>query len=470
MLCRKLVDLVHLVGLVHLVTLVQPNKQDKPNKPNKQPSQAGLFSLLMVVLILGIAGTAHAQYGGSCRASAPPSRVSGTGFFEVVPSICVAERYDSNVFFRPATPGLQRDDFVTTVNPMLRINHNGEYASAVLSLGGFGETYIRNPGLNYIGTNDSLSLNLDNSIKRLLPNASLRVTDTFRYTPLPPGFVNPIAGTSPADPGNIQDVYAQGIMGFRTNNLSNIGTVSASYATTALTSVNASYSYAILRFGSTPSTKGIDPNLTPAPTNLFNATTQTGTVGGAARLSEVDTVNVNYSHTQSEFQRGPTSSLFKIDSATIGWSRTLTPGLRAELGGGGILISPGLTTYAANAALIMNSANNSATISYARSAFPGFAGAGVLIGDRVSLSATQRIARQWQLSESATYVHSSRAGGLNVQKFDSYNAGGDIQYWMTDVWSTSLSYNYTKFTQDFGSVKTDFDRHVIMLSVAASWG
>jgi hypothetical protein len=304
----------------------------------------------------------------------------------------------------------------------------------------------------------------------VFPNASLRLTDTFSYTPLPPGFLNPVAGTSPGAPGNIQNVYAQGILGFRTNNLINTGTVSASYATTALTSVNASYSYAILRFGSTPSTNGVDPNLTPAPTNLFNATTQTGTVGGAARLSEVDTLNVNYSHVQSEFHRGATSSLFNIDSATIGWSRALTPSLRADLGGGGILISPGLTTYAANAALMMNFTNNSATINYSRSAFPGFTGAGVLIGDRVSLSAIQKIHRQWQLSESATYVHSSRAGGLNVQKFDSYNAGGDIQYWMTDVWSTALSYNYTKFTQDFGSVKTDFDRHVIMLSVAASWG
>ena len=181
-------------------------------------------------------------------------------------------------------------------------------------------------------------------------------------------------------------------------------------------------------------------------------------------------MNVNYAHVQSEFHRGVTSSLFKIDSATIGWSRLVNSNLSAQVGGGGILVSPGLTTYAANAALMMNFTNNSATISYARSAFPGFAGAGVLIGDRVSLSAIQKISRQWQLSESANYVHSSRAGGLNAQTFDSFNAGGDIQYWMTDVWSTALSYNYTKFTLGSGSVNSGFDRHVIMLSVVASWG
>lgn len=377
--------------------------------------------------------------------------------------MCVSERYDSNVFYRPSTPGLQRDDFVTTVNPMLRVHHNGDYASAVLNVGGFSETYIKNPDLNYLGTSDSLSLNLDNSIKRWLPNASLSLTDTFSYTPLPPGFVNPAAGTSPGAPGNIQNVYAQGILGFRTNNLINNGTVSTSYATTASTSLNASYNYAILRFKGSPSLQG--------GANLFNTTSQTGTVGGTARLSELDTLNVRYSHAQTEFTRSSTSSFFKTDSATIGWSRILTPNLSAELGGGGILISPGLTTYAANAALIMNFLNNSATISYARSAFPSFQGSGEpLIADTFSLSAVQKIDRQWQLTESANYAHSSGGSGLNARTFDSYFASVDIQYWVTSIWSTALSYDYMKFDSQFGSFKNDFDRQVITLSVRATWG
>jgi hypothetical protein len=305
----------------------------------------------------------------------------------------------------------------------------------------------------------------------VLPNASLRISDSFSYTPLPPGFVNPVAGTSPDHPDNIQDQYAQGILFRRTNNLRNNATVSASYATTALTSLNASYSYAILRFGTALSTEGVDPNLGQVPANLFNSTTQTGTVGGTARLSELDTVNVRYAHTQIESTRSSTSFFFKVDSATLGWSRTLTPNLSAQLGGGGILINPGITTYAANAALMMNFLNNRATISYVHSVFPSFTGAGEpLIGDRFSLSAVQTIDRQWQLAETASYAHTSRAGGVNALIYDSFTGGGDIQYWMTSIWSTALSYNYTKFISESGSVKTDFDRHVIMLSIVASWG
>jgi hypothetical protein len=345
---------------------------------------------------------------------------------------------------------------------MLRINHNGDYASGFLNVGGFSETYIKNPDLNYLGTKDTLSIKLDNSIKRLLPNASLSVMDIFSYTPLPPGFVNPEAGTSPSDPANVQDVFAQGFLAFRTNKVSNSGTVSTSYATTATTSLHASYNYAILRFGSSSSTEGL---------TLFNTTSQTGTVGGTARLSGLDALSVRYSHTQTEFASSSRSFDFLIDSAIIGWSRTLTPNLSGELGGGGILISPGLTTYAANAALMMNFLNNSATISYHRSVFPSFVGVGVpVIADVFLLSAVQKLDQQWQLGESASYSHRYGGSGPNAVTFDTYGASADIYYWVTSIWSTALSYDYIKFNSELGSVKRDFDRHAITLSVRAIWG
>jgi hypothetical protein len=155
----------------------------------------------------------------------------------------------------------------------------------------------------------------------------------------------------------------------------------------------------------------------------------------------------------------------------IGWSRALTPNLSAEVGGGGILISPGLTTYAANAALIMNFLNNSATISYHRAAFPSFVGVGApLITDVFLLSAVQKLDQQWQLAETASYSHRSGGSGLNAVTFDSYGASVDIYYWMTRIWSTALSFDYIKFNSEFGSVTSDFDRKAITLSVRAIWG
>lgn len=406
---------------------------------------------------------AHGQYVRTCGTPSPLSPVSGAGLFSVTPSLCVSERYDSNVFYAPSTPGLQRDDFVTNVNPMLRVNHNGDYASGILNLGGFSETHVKNPDLNYLGTRDTLFLNLDNSIKRLFPDAGLKIFDSFSLTRLPPGFDSPVAGTSPSDPINTQDVFAQGILFRRANNLINSGTVSASYATTALTSLQASYTHSMIHFQGAPSTTG--------GVNLFNTTTQTGTVSGIARMSELDTLHLNYSHAQTEFTRGSISSSFKVDSVTTGWSRTLTSNLNAEVGGGVIQINPGITTYAANAALVMNFLNNSATLSYSHSAFPSYMAVvpTVIVGDVFVLSAVHKIGRQWQLNETGSYGHRSGGSGINSVTYTTYRAGVDLYYWVNSIWSTALSYDYSNFSSDVGTSATSFDRQVITLSVRATW-
>jgi hypothetical protein len=148
----------------------------------------------------------------------------------------------------------------------------------------------------------------------------------------------------------------------------------------------------------------------------------------------------------------------------------LSTSLTAEAGGGGIWVDPGQTTYAANAALIMNLENNQATISYARSAYPSYSGvATVVISDTVSLSATQKIDQQWQVVERGYYSHSSGGTAANNIKFDSYGGEVGVEYLITRAWSAALGYGYLRFDQEFGATKNQFDRHVAMLSVRATW-
>jgi hypothetical protein len=120
----------------------------------------------------------------------------------------------------------------------------------------------------------------------------------------------------------------------------------------------------------------------------------------------------------------------------------------------------------------MNFSNNRATISYARSAFPSVLGVvpTVVVADVFSLSAVQKLDRQWQLAETVNYAHRSGGSGLNSVTFNSYRAGVDLYYWVTSIWSTALSYDYNKFTSEFGSVTTDIDRQAITLTVRATWG
>jgi hypothetical protein len=419
--------------------------------------------------------TVHGQlYSRACGSILPPGQgtpTPGTGTWGVVPSLCVSERYDTNVYFAPktsATSSLRFDDFVNDVVPSVRVNHNGNYASGYVNAGAFGETYVYNTGLNYVGFTGNLDLNLDNSVKRLLPNASLQVIDFGRYTPVPPGFVNPAAGTSPSAPVNSQNAFAQGILAYRTNTLTNVVNVISSYAISPLTSLKASYSNSIIRYGSSQVPTGAGQFGT-----LFNSTVNSESVGGSTRLSELDVMSLTYIHSDIAYTSATTQT-FQTDSASLGWSRTLTPTLKSELGGGGILINPGLTSWVANAALILTLPNNRATLSYARTAFPSVVGTATpVIGNLVSLSAIQDLSSEWQLTERASFIQSTGAtsstnsGSTKVQ-FTTYTASVDLYYWMTRIWSTGLSFDYQNYDSESAGTKYAFNRYVITFGVKAT--
>ena len=443
---------------------------------------------LLGILIFGMANKVHGQYIRSCatpsplapEAGPPPTGAAtaalgaeavalatpGGESLQLIPSICVSERYDSNVFFAPKTPGLQREDFVTNVSPKMHVNHNGEYAAGFLDLVGFYESYVRNPGLNYFGGSGSLFLNLDNSIKQVLPRAGLRVVDSGSYSPLPPGFSAPAAGTDPNDISNIQNAFARGILAFRTNNFTNTGTVSSTYATTASTNLEASYTHAMIRWGSSPGTAGIGLG-----GGFFDTTTQTGTVVGSVLLTGLDTGRVRYSHAQSDYVSSTTAPSFQTDTAQIGWLRTISENLRADLGGGVIVIKPGFTSWVANASLTMRYPNNLATIAYSRTVFPSILGSPTpLVGNAFTFSSIQTLSQRWQVGEIVSYTQSAGDLGPSKLEFKSYLAAVDVYYWISRIWSTAFSYDYIKVDQDSGVTKTDFDRQTITFNLRATWG
>src|SRR5262249_5309190 len=145
--------------------------------PRGRTWRVGVSACAAGFFILWIHDMANAQYVRSFGKVSPLSSLGAqpqvdaagrpdtwTEYLQFIPSLCVAERYDSNVFYAPPTPGLNRADFVTDVNPQVRVKHNGDYAAGYLDVGGFYETFVRNSDLNFFGTADTLYLNLDNSV------------------------------------------------------------------------------------------------------------------------------------------------------------------------------------------------------------------------------------------------------------------------------------------------------------------
>ncbi len=118
-----------------------------------------------------------------------PSMVQVREGFQVIPSLSVGQRYDSNVYFVPKRPGLDREDFVSTAVPQVRGYYVGNWFDLNASAAAIGEYYAKNPTLNYVGANTGLVLNLSKLLDRWWQGATLTASDTYVYSPQAPTFL-----------------------------------------------------------------------------------------------------------------------------------------------------------------------------------------------------------------------------------------------------------------------------------------
>lgn len=392
---------------------------------------AGLFTAIVITVLLS----------GTREVSADT---------QVIPSISVSERYDSNVFFGFAGPGVQPDDFVTNVSPQLRVEHKGRDMDAAVNGGVTGEAYIKHPALNYIGVNGLLSLNLDNTVKRLLPRAALQISDSVTYTPQPPAFVAPqLEGP--------ENSFARGQQSFRVNSITNNGSVNASYMLLPNATLQAGYSHSMIRFGRSFATSPLG--------GVFDTTTQSISAGAAVGVTPLDTLNLSYQHTDAEV--GPSS--FQTHGATVGWSRVLTSQFKANATAGATIIKPGdFLTYVSSVSLIWNYRNTDTTVRYSRAVAPSFLISAVpIISQVVSLSISHRFTERLTATGSGNYGHSADTSSTLV--FDSYVASLNLSYAISRILSTTAGYSYSNFVSRSGNAEFAFDRHLATISLRAEW-
>ena len=122
------------------------------------------------------------------------------------------------------------------------------------------------------------------------------------------------------------------------------------------------------------------------------------------------------------------------------------------------MIDPGITTYALNASMTMNTPNNIATISYARSAYPNFVGVGVpvivgrcVIDRHPKACPTMGAGRNRELF--------ACFGRLAVQPrshIPPILPAVDLYYWVTRIWSTALSFDYMNFELRVRTTQDEF--------------
>lgn len=423
-----------------------------------------LVFFLIMIFILAFTNTILAQtrtYGneqpiggsqGTFSQSAVPAGGLSTGSL-VVPYMTVSERYDSNVLYSQTN---KVADYVTNITAGARANYRGDMVDANFSGGLTSEVYMRNQGLNYIGTNATLNAVLDKSIGKMVRGMGMSISDTVVYTPRIQSWLTPEA------PANS---FISGIQPYRNNSMTNSSNVSSTYALNPSDLINASYSYELMRFFNTRT-------LVPGATGgLFNSDVQTLLTGLTHRINSTDSIALSYQYQQMSFvpNTGGVGFDVGVNSAMATWTKSITRELTAFVAPGASLVSslPGELQWTMQARLEWRDAMTTAAVSYSRSVLPGFFLAGsAMLSDMVSALLSHQVASQWTVGAQSDYASSQSLGSQNgTFRFTSYGERVFVNYSFYRGFIASLGATYDHYT--YSGIQ--MNRQTVSLSLTAEW-
>ncbi len=407
----------------------------------------------------------------------------------IVPSVSIAQRYDTNVFNTPRIAGLERDDFVTTLSPQVAlIPRTGGLVRGSLQLGGIAEYYAKHPELNYIGGNVGGSLDLTRLVQQALPRMTLLVSDSFTYTPQPPAFLAGGAVNAAGDPAD-QDpasAFARGLQIQRVNTMTNSASVVSTYAVTPALSLYMNATHAFQRYGATTGA--------PAVASLVSTDMRSLSAGLQISLSPNETVRILLTHTRTDFLGGQISEFppyFETNGGLIAYRRPLfTPAVIGFVSASVQEVIPGHSLqYTGNASITWTRFPDMISLSYSRQVSPNFLAVGAPVTtDLVSLGVTRTLGPRLSASVAANYARSQSIGAALPEgipnappefSFDSYLASASFIYRAAPGFLISGNYLYSFFqskglTPAGGVIGVTgepitFDRHMILLQLQKVW-
>lgn len=377
----------------------------------------------------------------------------------LTPSIRIAERYDSNVFF---VRGANLEDYVTTVSPNLKVEHKNQWVEGVVSGGATTEIFVNNPGLNYVGGTGRVDLNLDRAMSALVPGLGLRVSDTISYTPQPPAFAAPTGGNQ------ISEAFVQGLQARRANSFTNTGKVEGSYYFSEYMGLISTYTDRRIRFGRPIAT----PSGGVTAGEFINTNFQTLTSGLVGTPSPADTISLVYQYQKATFpDLGRGARGFSTQGAMASWSRLITSTLQATVEGGFNVISSSNDVNPIGAASLQwNGQYTTVSISYSRAVSPSILSVATpLLSQAVTGTVTRHMTESLSLSLSGSYAVNRSVPDSSLIRFTSYLVTPSLEYKIGPVLTATLSYTHSEFQRNFSGVSTDFNRNMVMLALSAAW-
>jgi hypothetical protein len=377
----------------------------------------------------------------------------------VIPSLRLAERYDSNVFL---VPGTNLEDFVTTIAPQLKVAHRNQWVEGTIGGGAKGEVFAKNPGLNYVGATGAVDLNFDGTVSQLVRGMGLRISERINYTPEPPAFAAPLGASQ------ISDAFVQGIQARRANSFQNAAQVDASYWFSSFMGMTSAYTDRRIRFGKaigTP-TGGVEQ------AGFFNTDFQTLTSGVAIKASPADMVTFSHQYQKGSFS-DPTrgDGGFSTQGAISRWSRSVTPSLQVMGEAGFSVISASGDAYPIGAVSARWEARYTTVLfSYSRAIAPSFfAVATPMLSQAVTGAVKRQLSDSLSVSLTGGYALNRSVPDGSVLRFESFRVMPSLEYKIGPKLTAVLSYTRSTFQRATFGESFDFDRNEVMFSLTSEW-
>lgn len=410
----------------------------------------------------GGGGSIGAIPGASFESATDPSSMRTASGFHIVPMVTVGQRYDSNVFFAPKTPGLDRDDFVTTVSPQARVFFVGDLISVNTRVGAIGQFFAKNSELNNVGANAGLVVDASKFLGQFWPGTRFTVSDHYVFTPEPLAFLTGNLDTQEVNP------LLRGFQAIRANTHSNSVSVALAVPVSQSLDLTARYLNSLTHFG--------EPKIQQEGVldgALLNTTFQTYAVGLGKRISLQDTVSASFLGSKAD--SGSTQS-FSGYGGFVGWDHMFTKKvtLRSTVGvqkvndnsgSGNSSIAPGgsLTVF-------WNDTVRSWRLSYNVGLTPSlqFVGRPILT-HAVNFTVTQRtFIENLSAFVGLNYGRGNELGGGSSSSsseisYTSYSGSGGMSYKVTPKTYVVLIYSYSRFNNRFGSQIFELDRNLAQI-------
>lgn len=384
------------------------------------------------------------------------------------PSIVLSHRYDSNVLFGVAGPGSIVEDFVTTVSPQVTVSNKNAYFDGVLMGGLTGETYINNPGLNYVGFHANMSLVLDRVVQKLDKSLKLSINEAFQFTPQLPAFAQPTDTRNALAPEIVR-----GFQAARANSTSITHGANLIYAFTPSTNWTNQYSHSTLRFGTAFAEPG-------SGGSFFSTIYQSVTSSLTDNITARDTIGATYSYAVADFGSGNTGIAgFETHAARATYKRTLDPYWTLSLAGGAILLpseipgGPSTITHVEDMTLSYKDQTTTMSLGYSRSILPSFGvGSAALVNETLFSTLSQNFGPKW-IGSLSGYYGTAQSNPRGVLSFTSISGTARLTYAIRrDAAMTLLAsaeYTRQEYEQSFNNAGFAFDRNLAMFNLTVAW-